>query len=41
MVGWNVHPLQLVAHLFLKDKCFYLCFIVFIYGFYLLCIYRR
>jgi hypothetical protein len=22
MVGWNVHPLQLVAQLLLKDKCF-------------------
>jgi hypothetical protein len=37
MVGRNVHPLQSVAHLLLKDKCFYLCFINFIHGFLLLC----
>jgi hypothetical protein len=33
MVRWNVRPRQLVAHLLIKDKCFYLRFIVFNYGF--------
>jgi hypothetical protein len=29
MVGWNVHPKQLVAQLLLKDKCFilFLCYL--------------
>jgi hypothetical protein len=38
MVGWNVRPLQLVAHWLITDKCFYLCFSIPIYGIYLLCI---
>jgi hypothetical protein len=38
MVEWNVRPLQLVTHL-VKKISVYLCYIVFIYEFYLLCIY--
>jgi hypothetical protein len=38
MVGRNVHPLQLIAHMLIKDKCFYLHFTVLIMGFYLLCV---
>jgi hypothetical protein len=38
MVGWNVHPKQLVAQLFIKDKCFILFLLYLYYEFIWLCI---